>query len=234
MLAIMAIIWNSRCGPAVWTSADASYSAIRNSFGVRTCKRSKRAGVRFACPGQFSSRGAGCTNGGLFFVVDTSERCGAGYRGPQASSRLAEGASIKISDSKGRVVLLNFWATCCGPCKIEIPWCVEFQIKYKDRGLAVPFVSVDEGVWETVRPIIIAHNMNYRVASATDQVARHYGGIGSLPTTSIIDQEGKIAAVHIGLVSKTNYVSQILHLLATHDSAAPIGPQARPNCKYVN
>ena len=136
----------------------------------------------------------------------------------------AKGASIKLSDYKGRVVLLNFWATWCGPCKIEIPWFVEFQNKYKDRGLAVLGVSVDEDGWETVRPFIAAHHMNYRVAIATDQVARRYGGIGSLPTTFIIDQEGKIAAVHIGLVSKTDYTSEILHLLANHEFAASIGP----------
>jgi peroxiredoxin len=59
---------------------------------------------------------------------------------------------------------------------------------------------------------------------SSDQVARLYGGIASLPTTFIIDQEGKIAAVHIGLVSKTNYASEILHPLATHDFAAPISP----------
>ena len=64
----------------------------------------------------------------------------------------AKGASIKLSDYKGRVVLLNFWATWCGPCKIEIPWFVEFQNKYKDRGLAVLGVSMDEDGWETVRP----------------------------------------------------------------------------------
>jgi thiol-disulfide isomerase/thioredoxin len=94
----------------------------------------------------------------------------------------AKGASIKLSDYKGRVVLLNFWATWCGPCKIEIPWFVEFQNKYKDRGLAVLGVSMDEEGWQTVRPFIAAHNMNYRVAIGTDQVARRYGGIGSLPT----------------------------------------------------
>jgi len=136
----------------------------------------------------------------------------------------AKGASIKLSDYKGRVVLLNFWATWCGPCKIEIPWFVEFQNKYKDRGFAVLGVSMDEDGWQTVRPFIAAHNMNYRVAIGTDQVARRYAGIASLPTTFIIDQEGKIAAVHIGLVSKINYASEILHLLATHDFAAPIDP----------
>jgi peroxiredoxin len=134
----------------------------------------------------------------------------------------AKGALIKLSDYKGRVVLLNFWATWCGPCKIEIPWFVEFQNKYKDRGLAVLGVSMDEDGWQTVRPFIAAQNMNYRVAIGTDQVTRRYGGIASLPTTFIIDQEGKIAAVHIGLVSKTNYAREILDLLATHDLAAPI------------
>jgi peroxiredoxin len=136
----------------------------------------------------------------------------------------AKGASIKLSDYRGRVVLLNFWASWCGPCKIEIPWFVDFQNKYKDRGFAVLGVSMDEDGWQTVRPFMAAHNMNYRVAIGTDQVARRYGGIASFPTTFIIDQEGKIAAVHIGLVSKTTYASEILHLLANHEFAASIGP----------
>jgi peroxiredoxin len=76
-------------------------------------------------------------------------------------------------------------------------------------------VSMDEDRWQTVRLFLAAHNMNYRVAIGTDQVARRYGRIASLQTTFIIDQEGKIAAVHIGLVSKPNYASEILHLLVS-------------------
>jgi peroxiredoxin len=136
----------------------------------------------------------------------------------------AKGASIKLSDYKGKVVLLNFWATWCGPCKIEIPWFVEFQNKYQDRGLAVLGVSMDEDGWQAVRPFIAAHNMNYRVAIGADQVARLYGGIASLPTTFIIDQEGKIAAVHLGLVSKANYAREILRLLASDKQAHPRMP----------
>src|ERR1700691_2157795 len=133
---------------------------------------------------------------------------------PDFALKDSTGQTVQLSDYHGKVVLLNFWATWCGPCKIEIPWFVEFQNKYKDRGLAVLGVSMDEDGWQTVRPFIAAQNVNYRVAIGTDQVARRYGGIASLPTTFIIDQEGKIAAVHIGLVSKTNYASEILHLLA--------------------
>jgi peroxiredoxin len=130
----------------------------------------------------------------------------------------AKGASIKLSDYKGRVVLLNFWATWCGPCKIEIPWFVEFQNKYQDRGLAVLGVSMDEDGWQAVRPFIEQHKVNYRIAIGTNQLARLYGGVTSLPTF-IIDREGRIAAVHIGLVSKTSYGSEILRLLASDKQA---------------
>jgi len=125
----------------------------------------------------------------------------------------AKSTRVKLSDYKGKVVLLNFWATWCGPCKVEIPWFVEFEKKYQDRGFAVLGVSMDEGGLEVVRTFIEEHKVNYRVAIGTDQVARLYGGVDSLPRTFIIDLEGRNASAHIGLASKRNYESEILHLL---------------------
>jgi peroxiredoxin len=121
---------------------------------------------------------------------------------------------LKLSDDKGEVVLLNFWATWCGPCKIEIPWFIEFERLYSKRGFAVVGISMDDEGWKVVEPYIAQKQMNYRVAIVDDALTQKYGGIDSLPTTFLIDREGKIATIHAGLVSKNSYEKEIQELLA--------------------
>jgi cytochrome c biogenesis protein CcmG/thiol:disulfide interchange protein DsbE len=123
------------------------------------------------------------------------------------------GKAVKLSDYRGKVVLLNFWATWCGPCKIEIPWFVDFEKTYKDRDFAVLGVSMDDDGWESVKPYIERSKINYRVMIGTEEISRQYGDIASLPTTFILDRDGRIAAAHIGLVSKSEYQNEILKLL---------------------
>jgi len=110
-------------------------------------------------------------------------------------------------------VLLNFWATWCGPCKIEIPWFVEFEQKYKDKGFAVIGVAMDEEGWEIVKPYLQKSKINYRVVIGNDQIAGMFGGVESLPTTFIIDKAGRITSTHVGLVSKSEYENEIVQLL---------------------
>lgn len=133
---------------------------------------------------------------------------------PEFTLKDAEGKAVKLSDYKGKVVLLNFWATWCGPCKVEIPWFMDFEQQYKDRGFAVLGVSMDDDGWDAVKPYITARKINYRVLLGNDTVGGLYGGVDSLPTTFMIDRGGRVAAVHIGLVSKTDYLNDINHLLA--------------------
>lgn len=129
----------------------------------------------------------------------------------------ANGNSVKLSDYRGKVVLLNFWATWCGPCAIEIPWFIEFEQAYKSRGFEVLGVSMDDEGWKAVKPFVTEHKINYRVALGNDSVAQLYGGIDSLPTTFIIDRAGKIAyPPHVGLVGRNEYVNQIESLLDAH------------------
>ncbi len=123
------------------------------------------------------------------------------------------GKPVKLSDFKGKVVLLNFWATWCGPCKVEIPWFIEFEQKYKDQGLVVLGVSMDEEGWAMVKPYLESAKVNYRVVIGTDRVGTLYGGVESLPTTFMIDRDGKIASTHIGLVGKKEYSDEINQLL---------------------
>jgi peroxiredoxin len=132
---------------------------------------------------------------------------------PDFSLKDVNGREVKLSDYRGKVVLLNFWATWCGPCKIEIPWFIDFEQRYKDRGFAVLGVSMDEDGWESVKPYIEGRKVNYRVVIGNDEVADQYGGVSSLPTSFILDQTGRIASVHVGLVSKSVYQNEIEHLL---------------------
>ena len=125
----------------------------------------------------------------------------------------ADGKTVRLSDYRGQVVLLDFWATWCGPCKIEIPWFVELQRKHKDRGFVVIGVSMDEDGWEAVKPFLRHMNVNYRVVIGNDTTAQSYGGVEALPTTFLIDREGKIAATHIGLASRRDFEDGVAQLL---------------------
>jgi peroxiredoxin len=127
----------------------------------------------------------------------------------------ADGKPVKLSDYKGKVVLLDFFATWCGPCKIEIPWFMEFERKHKDRGFSVLGVSMDDEGWEVVKPFLQDLNVNYRVVVGNDFTAQAYGGVDALPTTFLIDREGRIAAVHVGLASKKDFENGIEKLLET-------------------
>lgn len=131
----------------------------------------------------------------------------------QFSLQDADGKTVTLTEYKGKVVLLNFWATWCGPCKIEIPWFAEFERKYKDRGFAVLGVAMDDEGWSAVKPYLAKNKITYRIIAGNDKVAESYGGVESLPTTFIVDREGMIAAEHQGLVGKDEYEKEIVGLL---------------------
>ena len=124
---------------------------------------------------------------------------------PNFSLKDPDGKTVQLSDYRGKVVLLNFWATWCGPCKMEIPWFIDFERAHKDQGFAVVGISMDDDGWEAVKPFISEAGINYRVLLGNDSISQLYGGVEALPTTFIIDRDGRIASVHEGLVSKSTY-----------------------------
>jgi peroxiredoxin len=131
---------------------------------------------------------------------------------PDFTLKDSEGAAVKLSDYKGRVVLLDFWATWCGGCKVEIPWYMEFQSKYKARGLSVIGVSMDEDGWKSVKPFLEKQPMNYSVVVGDPDLAKLYG-VDAMPMTLLIDGDGKIAASHVGMVDKVAFEGEIRALL---------------------
>jgi peroxiredoxin len=123
------------------------------------------------------------------------------------------GAPVRLSDYKGKVVLLNFWATWCHGCKLEIPWFMEFESRFKDSGLVVIGVSMDDDGWKSVKPYLELKKMNYPVVIGSENLAKQYG-LASMPMTVLIDREGKIAALHTGVVDKAACEDEIGKLLA--------------------
>jgi peroxiredoxin len=142
-------------------------------------------------------------------LKDDSER----KRAPDFALKDANGKVVHLGDTLGKVVLLDFWATWCGPCVIEIPWFQEFQRKYKDRGFEVLGVSMDDDGWKAINPFVASRKINYRVVLGDDKTGDQYGGLEALPTTFVIDRYGRIAAVHVGLTSKKDFEDAIEKLL---------------------
>jgi peroxiredoxin len=151
-----------------------------------------------------------------------SEKSGGRKEAPDFALKDVNGATVHLSDYKGKVILLDFWATWCGPCKVEIPWFMEFEQQYKDRGFAVLGVSMDEGGWDPIKDYIAKEKINYRILLGNDQVGDAYGGVDSLPTTFLIDRDGRIAAKHEGIEpsnGRDEIRDEIIRLLQAKRSA---------------
>ena len=129
---------------------------------------------------------------------------------------------MQIPSYQGKVVLLNFWATDCGGCKLEIPWFIELQQSYNNKGFTAVGVAMDisyeslknaDEAWGLVRPYLASHGLNYPILMGDEATSKAYN-LQVYPATYLIDKSGRIAATYIGVISKADVEANINRLLA--------------------
>jgi len=125
-----------------------------------------------------------------------------------------DGKNLKLSDLRGKAVLLNFWATYCGPCKIEMPWFVELQKEYGPQGFQIIGVAMDDASLEDIAKFAKEMGVNYPILLGKESVGQSYGGVSVLPTTFFLDRDGKLIAREFGLQSRSVFVDHIKKALS--------------------
>ena len=138
---------------------------------------------------------------------------------PDFTLESLDGKNLRLSDFHGKAVLLNFWATWCGPCKIEMPWFVDFQKEYGSQGLQIVGVAMDDSSKEDIAKFAKEMGVNYPVLLGKEAVGDEYGGVPALPESFFIGRDGKIVDKIIGLKGKAEIEDSIKKALDT--SPAP-------------
>jgi thiol-disulfide isomerase/thioredoxin len=152
----------------------------------------------------------------LFFGFRTARHSPGptGQLAPDFRLDTLDGKSVQLSSFRGQAVLLNFWATWCGPCKIEMPWFVELQKQYGPAGLQVIGVAMDDSSKEDIEKFVKEMGVNYPILLGKEAVGEEYGGVNVLPTTFFLDRDGKIVAREFGLQSRSIFVDNIKKALS--------------------
>jgi thiol-disulfide isomerase/thioredoxin len=134
---------------------------------------------------------------------------------PDFTLQSLDGNSMRLSDFRGKAVLLNFWATWCGPCKIEMPWFIELQKQYQAQGLQIVGVAMDDSSKEDIAKFAQEMGVNYPVLIGKEAVGDAYGGVPALPESFFIGRDGKIVDKIIGLKGKSEIEDSIKKALNT-------------------
>ena len=164
----------------------------------------------------------------LYFGYHQARRTGAASASrvakftvaPDFSLDVLGGTTMRLSDLRGKAVLLNFWATWCGPCKIEMPWFVDFQKQYGSQGLQIVGVAMDDASKEDIGKFAKDMGVNYPILIGKESVGEQYGGVNALPETFLIGRDGKIVDKIIGLEGKAEIEDAIKKALNTRPATS--------------
>jgi len=137
-----------------------------------------------------------------------------GRLSPDFELPTVDGRNLKLSDLRGQVVLINFWATYCGTCKVEMPWFVELQSEYGPQGFQIVGVAMDDASTEDIAKFAKEMNVSYPVLIGNESVAKSYDGVSILPMTFFLDRDGKVIAREFGLQNRRVYVDHIKKALS--------------------
>jgi peroxiredoxin len=119
------------------------------------------------------------------------------------------GKTVSLSDFKGKVVILDFWATWCQPCLAEIPHFIELQNEFRDKGVTIVGLSVDSLIPSDVAKFASENGINYPIVMADEKTATAYGADQGVPTTIVIDRKGNVVAIHLGITDKETFRGDI-------------------------
>jgi peroxiredoxin len=144
------------------------------------------------------------------FIVSCAS---AGDPAPNFKLKTADGKTVELKKLAGKAVVLNFWATWCGPCRQEIPGMVRVYEKYKSKGLEIVGISVDQRGWDVLKQFLAKNTITYPIVLGGQEEAEAYGGIEAIPTTFFVDRKGNIVSKAVGAMEEEDFEKAVKGIL---------------------
>lgn len=209
------------CGAPV-VALQTNYSPEPSAVSVQPTAPPKRSPVALVVVALVAA-------GMLYFGFHTARRTGTdhplgvgyGMPAPDFTLETLDGKSVTLSSLRGKAVVVNFWATWCGPCKIETPWLVELQNQYGAQGLQIVGVAMDDSGKDEIARFAKDMGMNYPVVLGKEAVGQAYGGVDALPESFFVGRDGKIVDKIMGLEGRSEIEDAIKKALNTQASGSP-------------